>query len=156
MTDLPHETASPQFLEAAQRLAELMGEDTVKVARGAMLTHRGITFSLKHHGPLDPAGLVLAIELGPLPESDRAKACEALLRRNFDAPAAIAGYYAIPPDRDAIVQCMRIDLDHEPDPVGKAAFVLEQMADTREVVSEVMERAAEKARPGGKTPIDAV
>ena len=106
------EAAPPeQFLQAAQRVAHVMALDVDRGVAGHSVKFRGTTFWLLHHGPLDPGGMVLVVELANLASGIDAALCRNLLEFNYATPAGSSGYTALVPGTGAVCYCVRVDFD---------------------------------------------
>lgn len=134
-------TPTPRFLEAVQDIAQAVGCDAARVAEGQSVRHHGLDFRIRHHGALDPAGMVLTIDLGPISSDRKASYYEALLKQHFTTPAGVAGYYAMQPDTGRLAYCLRIDLE-KTDKVAHATLsFVELTAVSREKLAAVFEEA---------------
>jgi len=138
---------SPEFLQCAQDIAWIFGVDPQHAIDGAPLVHQGLTFSLRQHGTLDPSGLVLAIEISPLIDGLEARQCKNLLRQHLRMPPMFAGYYALAPQRDVIVYCLRVDLEKDEHPAQLVRAFVKKTIEQREEVGRMLD--AELQGDGG-------
>ena len=100
-------TASPEFLEAAQQLAQAVGLDADMVAQGRPMVMSGLTFRLHHDVDADPTATLLMVEIGVLPPGQEERACRRLLELHYLGDCESDGTYCLLPGTRTVVCSVR-------------------------------------------------
>ncbi len=133
---------SPQFLAAAQQVALAVGLDVGRVVEGDAMEYEGVAFWLHHHGPQDPSGIVVVIEMGR-PASDEEQSLQWALQYNLATPAT-QGHYALLPDGATLVYCLRIDSERNANPANAILSFVTIMAAQKAGIAGVLGDEVEK------------
>ena len=121
--------------------------DEDRVLCGAPLQVQGLTFRVVHSGEMDPKGITVMLEIGDVGDQPlNADLLAHLLMQNFSRPSALAGYFAMAPEINAIVFCVRIDLDKFDDgAVAIAQLITGLTANLRDGFDVLIERLSKFA-----------
>ena len=111
MQHSPHALASPACLQAVSAFAQLMGLDAQALLGGCRFEYKGTGFRLEHYGALDPDGVVLVLEIGEFAQGQDDFVCRRLLEHHIQFPAGRFGYYALAPQSNLVLYCMRVELN---------------------------------------------
>lgn len=138
------------FLRAAQELGTRLRLDVHELVQGAPVEYQGIRFSLQHHGAMDPDGLTLAVHTGTIPAIAQAAAYRQLLMHNAMTAAAVHGFFAMVPDTETVLLCIRFNLERTSDAADAVMAIVGNMA--RELQRTVQDLSNELRKMGATVP----
>jgi hypothetical protein len=85
-------------------------------------------FALHRHTQHDPCGLLLAMDLGEIPEATAAQVQLEMLGHNARRASALIGYLGIMPGTNRAVYCVRLDERKTDEPAALIAAIIHSLA----------------------------
>jgi hypothetical protein len=136
MHDIPPLSSNPPGAErlsppseavaaAIRQFARGLALDEDQVLCGAPIQVQGLVYRIVHYGEMDPKGVTVMLTIGEVGEQElNSQLLSHLLMMNFSRPAGLAGYFAMAPEVNAIVFCLRVELDRFDDGAHAIAQVI--------------------------------
>ena len=136
--------AAPEKFETAVReFAEWVHLDADALLQGQTFQLGSLDFTLVHYGAMDPEGATVVVDFGEFAPEDEARFLRGLLEHNLRTPAAVHGYYALSPNLNHMLFCMRVDLQKAGSGAQAIALVVgtafQTMRGMREAVTQQLD-----------------